>query len=228
MRVLDHQRLAILESRSSRWWSSGCARSRWCLPARAITSALKMSATRPIPRCEMSDLPLDETMPADSCPRCCKRVESEIGEIGRLRMAVDAEDPALLVETVEFRLCGRQIDFRVIARQASRAAPARRCAQFSQVFVDRSILSEAAAPGVSVRSRADHRHSSHCRKRSVSLTTSSGASGNHHGRAALRRIARGRIDRARKAIIRAPSRPVRIEARLRHRDRKPAFRNVVS
>src|SRR5271167_2458218 len=32
---------------------------------------LKTSATRPIPRCEMSDLPLDETIPADSCPRCC-------------------------------------------------------------------------------------------------------------------------------------------------------------
>src|SRR5258707_4760183 len=30
-----------------------------------------MSATRPIPRCEISDLPLDETIPADSCPRCC-------------------------------------------------------------------------------------------------------------------------------------------------------------
>src|SRR6185437_5123692 len=38
---------------------------------RLITSLLKMSATRPIPRCEISDLPLDETMPADSCPRCC-------------------------------------------------------------------------------------------------------------------------------------------------------------
>src|ERR1700691_2829892 len=38
---------------------------------RLITSLLKMSATRPIPRCEISDLPLDETIPADSCPRCC-------------------------------------------------------------------------------------------------------------------------------------------------------------
>src|SRR5271167_2194614 len=32
---------------------------------------LKTSATSPIPRCEMSDLPLEETIPADSCPRCC-------------------------------------------------------------------------------------------------------------------------------------------------------------
>src|SRR5258707_2600453 len=30
-----------------------------------------MSATRPIPRCEISDWTLDETIPADSCPRCC-------------------------------------------------------------------------------------------------------------------------------------------------------------
>ena len=50
-------------------------------------SLLKMSATRPMPRCEISDLPLDETMPADSCPRCCKRVQPEVGEIGGLRMA---------------------------------------------------------------------------------------------------------------------------------------------
>src|SRR5271154_4860020 len=37
----------------------------------AMIELLKMSATRPIPRCDMSDLPLDETMPADSWPRCC-------------------------------------------------------------------------------------------------------------------------------------------------------------
>ena len=40
-------------------------------------------------------------MPALSCPRCCKRVQPEVGQIGGLRMTVNRKDSAFFVQFVE-------------------------------------------------------------------------------------------------------------------------------
>ncbi len=68
------------------WIAMGCAFLRWLAPAVeyrtwpmaappgsfASTSAVKMSATSPMPRWTWSARPSVDTIPADSCPRCCR------------------------------------------------------------------------------------------------------------------------------------------------------------
>ena len=69
-------------------------------PAPSSFSSVKMSLTRPMPFSMRSRTPSLATIPADSWPRCCKRVQAEVGEMGGLRVAEDPEQAALVVEAV--------------------------------------------------------------------------------------------------------------------------------
>ena len=88
-------------------------------------------------------------MPALSWPRCCKRVQAQIGEIGRLGMAVDGEDAAFLVQFVE-----RFVERDFVKHAPVRANPSR---AFSQTSRSRSTgESTQVTEWLSIRNRSFH------------------------------------------------------------------------
>src|SRR5216117_1695350 len=65
----------------------------------ARTLGWKISSTSPMARCTCNSLPSLETMPG-FLAAMLKRVQTEVGEIGRFRVAEDAEDTTLVVEMI--------------------------------------------------------------------------------------------------------------------------------
>jgi hypothetical protein len=108
-RVLNHQWLTILERGRTRGRVAVVAdRRRAFEPAEYFSIENIGDQTHAAMRNQRLAIGRDDARGFLTAMLQC--VESEVNEIGRLRMAVHAEDAALLMEAVDFRFGGIQLD----------------------------------------------------------------------------------------------------------------------
>src|ERR1035437_10243318 len=193
----------------------------------AMIVLLKTSATSPIRRCEISDLPLDDTIPADSCPRCCCAWRPRYARLAASGSRYTPNTPHSSWKTSRFDSSTAMTEcVSVTASEPPWNRVFVNSLQFGNVLIETGRRGNLE-PGIGDYASDDRKFQSSPRKQTLDAGCVALSDRQHHRRCALtKKVNRGGVPSAPKFNFGSQNRP-RIETGFGQCHRKAALGDIV-